>query len=91
MRQPWLVAYDIADPAARRRALRMIAAQAVSRQKSAFECLFGRAELEALRQRLRTLVQSGDHLLITRLDSRATTHRLGIAPPLHDGSLFYQG
>lgn len=91
MRQPWLIAYDISDPALRRRALQMIAAQAVARQKSAFECWFGPAELQALRQRLRALVQSGDHLLISRLDSRATTHRLGVAPPPHDGSLFYQG
>lgn len=91
-RQPYLVAYDIADPRRLRLALRAIKGYATGGQKSVFECYFTPAEYRALLRESATWIdRREDAFLLLRLDPRTTVITLGIAEAMDDPLFFYCG
>lgn len=92
MRQLYLIGYDISSNATRQRVLRAIKGNSTGGQKSVYECWLDRSELDAVRAELQELVGDGDgRVILTRLDTRAAIHTLGVAVRPTDGTLFYQG
>lgn len=92
LRHLFLVGYDIACPARRRRVLRTIKGHAIGGQKSLYECWLTSGELQLAMHEVRGLIDaSRDRVMFVRLDTRATIQTRGIAVPPENGDLFYVG
>lgn len=92
MRQLHLISYDIADSKRRVRVLRAIKGNAVGGQKSVYECWLDEGDLAQARRVIDELIDpASDRVFITRLDTRAAVHTLGVGAPPEDGSMFYLG
>jgi CRISPR-associated protein Cas2 len=88
----FLVLYDISCPRRLARALHAVREYATGGQKSVHECFLDAAELHALRQALRAIVEPAeDSLLFICLDPRMKPRSLGIARPPADPAFFYVG
>ena len=88
----FLVLYDISCPRRLARALDAVREHATGGQKSVHECFLDAADLRALRQALRGIVEpAADSLLFIRLDPRLKPRTLGIARLPADPSFFYVG
>jgi CRISPR-associated protein Cas2 len=91
-RKLFLILYDISCPRRLAQALHAVREHATGGQKSVHECFLDAAELRALRQALRAIVDPGeDSLLFIRLDPRMKPRALGIARPPTDPAFFYVG
>jgi CRISPR-associated protein Cas2 len=92
LRHLFLIGYDIRTARRRRRALKVVKAQAIGGQKSLYECWLTTGELQAALRELRSLIDpETDRVLLVRLDPRATVHTLGAAVAPQDGEFFYLG
>lgn len=92
MRQLYLISYDIVDNARRARVLRTIKGNAVGGQKSVYECWLDEREFAQARRSLEALIdEDSDRVFLTRLDTRAAVHTLGVGTPPEDGDMFYMG
>lgn len=91
-RDLYIAAYDIASPRRLRVALKLVKAQAIGGQKSAYECFLTQAERTALLDGMRAVLDRGeDRFLLIRLDPRARVHTLGVAVAPEDPPFFYHG
>ncbi len=87
MRKLYLAAYDVADEARLRYALRAARSFAIGGQKSVHECMISDAEMAELLVSIEErLDPNDDRFLLLRLDPRAKIFLLGraIAPSLSD-------
>jgi len=92
MRQLYLVAYDVRDPARLRRTHEVLKDYASGGQKSAFECYLSNSERNELVKRVQTCMDpQEDALLVIRLTSRDGVSTLGIAVPPKDELYTYLG
>lgn len=79
--QPWrLIAYDIADPRARRQCLRRLRAVAEGYQDSVFECRLTEPDWTRLRDELQGCMHDGDSLLMSRILPPLTGWSMGCGP-----------
>ncbi|WP_062193140.1 CRISPR-associated endonuclease Cas2 [Caldimonas taiwanensis] len=92
LRHLFLIGYDIASPARRRRALKAVKGHAIGGQKSLYECWLTSAELQHAMQALRSLIDPAvDRVVFVQLDPRATIEVLGKGVVPSDGEFFYHG
>ncbi|MDQ7017308.1 MAG: CRISPR-associated endonuclease Cas2 [Gammaproteobacteria bacterium] len=79
-RSLYLLAYDIGSPSRSRRALKLIKAHAIGRQKSVFECLLNRREKQSLMADLAAVLdQQEDYFLLLPLQAKEGSYPLGLA------------
>lgn len=92
IRHLFLIGYDIADGARRRRALKTVKGHAIGGQKSLYECWLTSAELQHAMHALRDVIdQSVDRVIFVQMDTRASVRTLGKAIAPADGEFFYHG
>lgn len=91
-RDPYLLAYDVADPRRLRAALKLARGHATGGQRSVHECFLTPSERRALLADYAALLDAdSDRLLLLRLDPRARTYALGTASAPADPDFFYVG
>jgi len=88
-RQPFLVAYDIADHKRLHRVHRFLLGWQVGGQKSFFECWFTAAELAHVVRKLGALIEPAeDRVHVFQLDPRMRTRCYGVARPTPGQAFF---
>lgn len=88
----FIAAYDVADPARRRRVHGAVNAYATGGQKSVFECFLTPPERKALLMQAWRIIDEGeDRFALLRVEQRAEPVLLGIATPPADPSFHYVG
>lgn len=88
----YLIAYDICDERRLAKVHYFLKNFSTGGQKSVYECFLSPAELERIKEGLKTLIHPfEDRIHIFTLDGRSKTHTLGIAIPPQDPSFFYIG
>jgi CRISPR-associated protein Cas2 len=91
-RDPYLLAYDVADPRRLRAALKLARGHATGGQRSVHECFLTPSERRALLADYAALLDTAfDRLLLLRLDPRSRTYALGTATAPADPDFFYVG
>ncbi len=88
----YIAAYDVANPARLRRALREVKAFATGGQKSVYECYLHAPEHHELVTRMHAVLDPNeDRFMLLRLETRGAARILGIAVPPADPDYFYVG
>lgn len=91
-RDPYLLAYDVADRRRLSAVLKLARGHATGGQRSVHECFLTVSERRALLAGYASLREAdSDRLLLLRLDPRSRTYALGAATTPADPDFFYLG
>ncbi len=91
-RNLYIAAYDVADDARLRAALRVLKNYSTGGQRSVFECFLTAGERRSLlRETTATINLDEDKFLLVRLDPRSEVVCLGVAVPPVDPDYYYVG